>query len=188
VLRVVASTRNRCGIGREHKAHSPTVADPFPSLAHFPLFSRNDVSVYHALDRLCSLIHEILGAASQDPPSSQKMSCRSISPQILSQSLSTVGDSVTCLGPWAEVECQLTFCLDSGPCAAVENRPVFSLIPQIRRDILRRRNGRGVLTLFIPTPVDIRRISDIEGNTRYGPIWVAVLMSDSLSMKNFMKR
>jgi hypothetical protein len=186
VLRLCATDAVLGGSIKVTAPQSPALPHLQP---HLPLFSRNDVSVYHALDRLCHLIHEILGAASQDPPPIQKMSRLSIFPQILSRSsLSTVGDSVARLGPWVQVECQLTFCLDGGPCAAVENKPIFSLIPQIRRDILRRRNGRGVLTLFIPTPVDIRRISDIDGNTRYGPIWVAVLMSGSLSMKKFMKR
>jgi hypothetical protein len=77
--------------------------------------------------------------------------------------------------------------MNSGSCDAVKNRLLFLLISRIRRVVLRRRMGKGILALSLPASVDRRCISDIEGNTRYELIRVGVLR-DTLSMKRIMIR
>jgi len=102
-------------------------------------------------------------------------------------SLSNIQDSVYFIRPWIQLVYPLIFHIGSVPCDSVNNRPRFLLITGLRRDFLRHRNARGTPSLFIPLGVNKRRISDIEGNTRYDLIWVGVL-GDAVSIKSFMKK
>jgi hypothetical protein len=114
------------------------------------------------------------------------MYLHSISPQISNRSsMSNVEDLVGCFERWVQMECRRILCMDSGPCATVNNRPRFFLISRIRRALLQRRKGGGFIILFIPAPVHRRCISGIEWNTRYELIWVVVLR-DSRALTTLM--
>jgi hypothetical protein len=81
--------------------------------------------------------------------------------------MSPTGDRVYCVKVCAQMNCRHVEYFDNGTCAAAENKPSFVLISKIHRVVSRRRQKRGLLTLFLPAPANRRRIFEIEANGRY---------------------